>query len=82
LHRQVHYLNSTSKVFTTSVLCVQERAIDGLEDGFLSFGQGDYARKLEPVLGVAGIDFVHSGQLQQGTLSRELRVAGELLFRP
>src|SRR6266704_4639297 len=68
-------LNSTSKVLTTSVLYLQKRAVDGLEDGFLFFGQGHHARKLEPVLGVAEINFGHGGQLQQGTLGGELRVA-------
>src|SRR6266480_6590804 len=43
-------LNSTSKVLTTSGLYLQKRAVDGLEDGFLFFGQGHHARKLEPVL--------------------------------
>ena len=52
-------LNSTSKVLTTSVLYLQKRAVDDLEDGFLFFGQGHHARKLEPVLGVAEINFVH-----------------------
>src|SRR5206468_1210318 len=72
-------LNSTSKVLTTSGLYLQKRAVDGLEDGFLFFGQGHHARKLEPVLGVAEINFVHGGQLQQGTLGGELRVAQAIL---
>src|SRR5437660_12834929 len=72
-------LNSTSKVLTTSVLYLQKRAVDGLEDGFLFFGKGHHARKLEPVLGVAEINFVHGGQLQQGTLGGELRVAQAIL---